>query len=222
MDKEINSFYSDKYVEINRKTYNTLSSEYASRIPRYIQSNKKVSEPFVRNLSERFSSPIRIMDIGPGTGLDLAFLSEQGFFVTGVDIAEEMIKLSRKTCPQAVLIHGDILKLSIEKESFEGLMAKASFHLFTKKDAILLLVKMQEWLVSQGIVFISTTLSDKPEEGIYPKSDYSQKLLRFRKQWTENELLNSLSSVGFSIIEKSYNEEKTLGKKWINIFASKN
>lgn len=222
MNQDNNSFSSDQYVELNKATYNALSSEYASRIPRYIKRNKDLSIPFVRNLSERFSSPIRVMDIGPGTGLDLAILSEQGFFVTGVDIAEEMLKLSRKTCPQAVLIHADVLKLSFHKESFEGLIAKASFHLFPKKDAMSLLAKMREWLVPKGIVFIATTLSDKPEEGIQPKSDYFKKLMRFRKQWTEDELLHSLSSAGFSIIEKTYDEEQTLGKKWINVFASKN
>ncbi len=212
---------SGDYADVNKATFNALSDEYELRMSGYAALDRFILKPLINYLLTTFSSCIRIIDIGPGTGLDLAILAEEGSHVTGVDVAEEMLKLSRRTCPEAVLIYSDVRVLNFFENSFEAVLAKASLHFFKKSDAIAILEKSWQWLAPRGMMCITTTLSEKPEEGFQAKSDYSRALVRYRKRWTEAELVNLLADVGFSILEKTYDKEEELGKQWVNVYAIK-
>ena len=105
---------------------------------------------------------------------------------------------------------------------FEGIFAKAFIHLFPKEDAIIVLKKIFNMLEEKGIAFIATTVHERSEEGFFEKSDYNKKLKRFRKRWTEEELLEEIKKAGFTIKDKDYHIEPDKKKKWINLVVVKN
>jgi hypothetical protein len=93
--------------------------------------------------------------------------------------------------------------------------------MFPKKEALTVIQKIYKLLVPQGIFFTSTTIHEKSEEGLFEKSDYKNPLKRFRRKWTEKELITAIESAGFSIFKKTYNRELEKHKKRINVFAIK-
>ena len=59
-------------------------------------------------------------------------------------------------------------------------------HNFPKEDVKELLFSIHKWLKKDGKILIYTTIHNKSEEGYYEKEDYSGKIVRFRKKFTEN------------------------------------
>ncbi|MFS4436689.1 class I SAM-dependent DNA methyltransferase [Paracoccaceae bacterium GXU_MW_L88] len=71
-----------------------------------------------------------ILDLGCGSGAPMGrFLVDQGFTLTGVDSAPEMIAIARQNIPEAELIAADMRSLDLGRK-FHGLLAwHSSFHL---------------------------------------------------------------------------------------------
>jgi len=81
---------------------------------RYFQHNELFRFD-VALLDRWFTTPGRLLDLGCGTGRHVAHFAERGFEVTGVDLSEHMLavtrhKLAARGC-QATLVLGDITRL---------------------------------------------------------------------------------------------------------------
>jgi len=203
-----------EYVKLHRQVYNELASEYAANFKYYsnFKSERKTLSPFIKTLKENFKK-VHVLELGPGSGLDLADLIAAGFQTTAIDVAERIIEECRKVAPDANYLHGDFSEYDFKKSKFEGIFARGFIHLFPKKDAIKVLEKVKKLLVPNGIAFIGTTKHDLPEEGYMTKEGYSRKLKRYRKKWTENELKETLRELGFKIIYTGYHVEHDKNNK---------
>ncbi|MFH2095605.1 MAG: class I SAM-dependent methyltransferase, partial [Bacteroidota bacterium] len=63
-----------------------------------------------------------ILEIGSGTGHWTKFLSENGFFVLGIDISEKMIAVARsRQIPYATFVHCDAASLPYNNESISNI-----------------------------------------------------------------------------------------------------
>ena len=49
------------------------------------------------------------------------------------------------------------------------------------------------------MLYMSTTLSDKSQEGFSPRDATLEALMRFKHEWTLDELLEAVQSTGFSV-----------------------
>src|SRR3989344_6150469 len=67
----------------------------------------------------------KILDAGCGSGRDSAYLTEDGYDVTGIDLSEEMIKIA-KTKSYAKFKIMDFRNISFKKESFDGVWCMSS------------------------------------------------------------------------------------------------
>ena len=63
----------------------------------------------------------KVLDVGCGTGFSLEILKENRFEVTGVDVAEEMVKIAKSKGFEVKL--GSMLDLDYSDEYFEGLIS---------------------------------------------------------------------------------------------------
>jgi cyclopropane fatty-acyl-phospholipid synthase-like methyltransferase len=97
----------------------------------------------------------------------------------------------------------------------------AVIHNFPKEDVKELLFSIHKWLKKDGKILIYTTIHNKSEEGYYEKEDYSGKIVRFRKKFTENELKELLEEFKFKIVFKMYTEEPDRNKKWLTYIVEK-
>jgi len=207
------------YVKFNEKAYNNLASEYKNRIKKYKTVEKEIIRPFRDYLKENFDK-ISVLELGSGSGLSLFYLNQENFETTAIDISNEMIRVSKEMSPKTKFIHDDFLEHDFGDSKFQGIFAKAFIHLFQKKDAILVLKKIKNLLLPKGIAFISTNLSKKSREGYFEKKDYPGNPKRFRKKWTEEELIREVEKVGFKVFKKFHHKENE--KNWIKLYVIKN
>ncbi len=209
-----------KYIKSNQKVYDNLAEEYKQKMRDYVISDKKIAAPFIDYLKNHFRK-IRVLELGPGSGLSLSYLEKEGFETTAIDISGEILRVSQETAPKTKYLFGDFLAFGFGKSKFEGIFAKAFIHLFPKEDAIIVLKKIFDLLENNGAAYIATTIHEKSEEGFFEKTDYNQKMKRFRKRWVESELLEEITKIGFAIYHKGYNIELNKEKKWVNLVVVK-
>ena len=210
------------YLDINRAAYDALADEYRDRRKLDREKDLLLIQPFIDLLREHFAGgPIHVLDLGCGNGLNLGMFADEGFQVTGIDISPRMLDVARDTCPTATLLAADFLAYPFDFRSFDGVFAKASIHLFPHADAVRLLQKVSDVLRLNGVFYVTTTVEQTSGEGLRKKSDYNHAVARYRRSWSEQELLDAVASAGFQIVKSGYNSEVSRGKRWFNVWASK-
>jgi ubiquinone/menaquinone biosynthesis C-methylase UbiE len=206
------------YITTNKNVYDYLAQEYEERTKDYFDSTSKA----VSFLTPHIKTGKEVLDVGCGVGLGTEILSECGFNVTAIDISSKMVKFSRKRNSNSKVIEGDFSAYHFNKK-FDAIFSMAFIHLFPKKDAEKLLQKMFRLLKKGGVLYFGTTLSKESKEGweikrdvFFPKSEQK----RYRKHWTEEELLDSLNRSGFTYIDKYYISDPR-GKVWMDFLVEK-
>lgn len=73
--------------------------------------------------------PLRVLDVGTGTGFFACLLAAEGHETTGIDLTPEMIEVARaKRMPGVELVVGDCEKLPFPDGSFDAVICCQSFH----------------------------------------------------------------------------------------------
>lgn len=210
------------YLEANRQTYDALAEQYRDRIKTDRVRDRQLVDPFLRFLRVRFPNTAhRILDAGCGNGLNLAMFEEEGCLVTGIDMSKRMLEVARQTCPSAKLLEGNILNAKFGIHNFHGVFAKALIHLFPASEIDNLFQRFWTLLIPNGILYVTTTIEAGGFEGFRKKDDYSGGLARFRRSWSEEELLSAVKRNGFKIFNTSSNTEPERDKVWFNVWAEK-
>jgi 2-polyprenyl-3-methyl-5-hydroxy-6-metoxy-1,4-benzoquinol methylase len=73
---------------------------YALHVSEVAQRNEVAPSPLAHRFAESFPSGGRILDIGCGSGRDLAQLHKQGFQPYGVDGTKEFVQLAQMLHPE--------------------------------------------------------------------------------------------------------------------------
>lgn len=112
---------------MNKQSYNKIAQEWAA-----VRNNAFVSK-LVIDFAEKISPQGHILDIGCGTGSPLArYLSDNDFFVTGIDASERMIDLAQcANLKNAEFITCDFFDFESVIQ-FDGVLAWDSFFHFPK------------------------------------------------------------------------------------------
>ena len=210
------------YISINKEAYNKLAKQYFER-HKNIDSKNEMSNENWSLLFKRYRKNINssALEIGPGDGRILKILELCNFQTTAVEFSTEMMKYATLNSPTTLFLSKNVLDVNFEKEQFEFIFASAVIHNFTKNDANLLLSLIYQWLHKNGILFLSTTIHEKSEEGFSKKEGYTGNVKRYRKKYTETEILEVLQKKHFVILEKIYTNERNRNKVWINIVCKK-
>ena len=161
---------------------------------------------------------IDVLELGPGSGLALRMFSENHFSSTAIDISGKIIEVAKRNSPNSNFIKANFLEHDFGDTTFSGIFAKAFIHLFPKNDAIAVLDKIYKLTAPRGCFFIATSIHNEPSEGYEEKSDYADSPIRFRKKWTEDELMLAVRDK-WTILDKNYNQER--GKSWLALTLSK-
>ena len=209
------------YIKVNQKAYNALAREYAANKKYYLKLSKRLLQPYISLLKKNPKRP-RVLELGPGSGLCTSFLEAEGFETFAIDVSKNIINLAKKLCPNTHFFHKDFLEHDFGKAKYDGILCLAFIHLFKKKDAETVLKKVHNLLAPKGIVYLSTTVEKRSSEGFFEKQGYGTHIKRFRKCWTEKELIESIEGAGFRITKKFRNKEKSFREyKWINFILEK-
>ena len=117
------------HLDINTRSYNDIASHWDK-----IRKARPV-DPIITRLASLLPKGAKILDVGCGTGYPIAdYLSKQGFSVTGIDPAENMLKKAKDLrLESAVFIKSDLFSYETE-EKFEAVVAFDSiFHIEIEK-----------------------------------------------------------------------------------------
>ena len=106
-------------------------------------------------------------------------------------------------------------------KTFDGILAQAFIHLFPSNIIDNILLKMTKLLNDNGKLLITTTRSKYSIEGWFPKIEYNNSLLRYRKYWKEKEIEKAIINSNLKIINKR-SLICPLKKEWIIFYCSKN
>lgn len=102
--------------KIVKEGYNAIAAKYVT--------TRDVDTEDVRlleDLIKRLPKCAQVLDAGCGAGVPITRLLSQYFNVTGIDFAEEQIKLAQKLVPQANFLCQDITQLTFADNSFDAI-----------------------------------------------------------------------------------------------------
>jgi ubiquinone/menaquinone biosynthesis C-methylase UbiE len=162
-----------------------------------------------------------ILEVGPGSGEVLEFLEANGCRTVAVELSEKMASVARVRAQKTIFVINDINNIQFATGQFEGIYAGALIHLFPLSDAIKLIENFYSWLKPNGILFVNTTTHQYSDEGVYEKVDYGGSIRRFRRKWTETELLSVLQDSKFKIVDRITTNEEDRQKEWIAFICQK-
>ena len=148
----------DEHGKIVREGYNRIAKAYYSE--RNLFKNEEEIRIFISHLPESGT----VLDIGCGGGVPvLRTLVDNGYDVKGIDFSQGMLDLAKQNVPEAELILGDITKIELEFESFDGIISTYAFiHIFRTQHP-LLYMKIYSWLKPGGIMLVSTAQTEWEE-----------------------------------------------------------
>lgn len=163
----------------------------------------------------------KILDLGCGPGHHSNFFSNQNFKVTGIDLSSEMIKLAKKEFTDIDFKVMDISDLDFEVNTFDGIWASASLLHIPKNNIKLILKKIKEILVNNGILYIS--LKEGKGSEIFNDVRYGG-VDKFYVYYKLDEIKNILEDIGFNILDIELKGKRTNydTNSWLHIFCQNN
>lgn len=206
------------YIIINRTCYDELAKQYEMRVEassQYEEPPEKLGDFALGHLSLNCSRICRVVEIGPGAGKMLEYFESCNCRTIGIELSHEMAKIALKTSPKSIIINDDVFNVNFIEEQFDLVYMSAIIHLFSKCDALELLLKVKRWIKKDGLMFVNTTCCKESEEGIFIKKDYSSEVKRFRRNWVEEDFFTFVTEAGFDIVDVMYTNEIDRDKKWV-------
>lgn len=200
--------------EITISSYNKTAEEY------YKLVSKFELLPEVAAFVNLVKNKGTILDLGCGPGHHSKYFSNIGFKVTGVDLSEEMIEIAKRVSPNSDFQIMDILELNSNKDSFDGIWASASLLHIPKNRIKSVLIKLNEILTNQGILYIS--LKEGKGSELFSDIRYGG-VDKFYVYYQLDEIQNILKDVGFNILEIKLKDKRTSydTNSWIHVFCKK-
>ena len=111
-------------LDLTERTYDAIAEWYAER---WNTADMASLNDARTHLVSAADSGHPILDVGCGTGRDLAWFSARGFQTIGVDRSSGMLRIAAQTAPEAKLMRGDARHLPLASESMGCWWACAVF-----------------------------------------------------------------------------------------------
>ena len=122
---------------------------------------------FLQSLASKVGEGAKVLDLGCGIGLPFdKFLVDKNIQVTGIDISQKHVDLSKKNVPEGKFIKGDFSRFDFGNEKFDGIISfYAIFHI-PREEHKDLFIKMNQLLAEKGLILVTlgTSASEYGEE----------------------------------------------------------
>lgn len=111
-----------------------------------------------------------VLDVCCGTGYQLKLLKQHGFAVTGIDLSDEMIDVSRRGKNAVNCIKGDATALPFGDSTYDLVMASLALHENSRENALSILREMFRVVHPEGHIILA-------DYEITPRTSWSSKFL---------------------------------------------
>ncbi len=194
--------------------YEKIAQDYASKFT-------KVTDRFAE-FNQLLPLKARVLDLGCGPGVEVAWLIAKGHSVIGLDYTKKMVQIAKKTAKKATILFGDMRRANFPKGKFDAILLSYSLIHIPKKDVPLLIQKIYTWLRSQGLLYVGIQAGRSAE--VFVREPFKPDEKIFLNILSQRELIHNLKQVGFSIVHeykrKAKNKEE-LGYTKFVVFARK-
>ena len=177
----------------NQTAYDRIVLEFARRNDASLDGNLLA---LAHKLVQHVGRDGAIIDIGCGTGRDMAFFESQGISVTGLDLSAGMLAFARQQ------VHGGLAQMNMcrirfREACFDGAWSCACLLHIPKQTAPTALQEMRRVLKRSGMLILSI------QEGHAEswEESYLAGMKRFFARYQVDEMKSMLSDNGFSISE---------------------
>ncbi|MGH2557782.1 MAG: class I SAM-dependent methyltransferase [Thermomicrobiales bacterium] len=144
---------------------------------------------------EWIGSSERILDVGCGTGRDIAWFESHGGQVIGFDLSAAMLGEAR-TRTRGSLVQGDMRRLPFQDARFAAVWSIAALLHLPKSDAPVALREMRRVLLPDGYLVLGV------QEGrgeVWEDDPYGAGVQRFFARYSPEEVAILLTQAGFSV-----------------------
>lgn len=149
---------------------------------------------YVDAVVEGLPAGARVLDLGCGTGRPVAeYLVARGLRVVGVDASEKMLEIARGVVPEAELIHGDMLGVTLEGRFAAAVVWDSLFHV-RREHHREVFRRLSRWLEPGGRLLLSAGGSG--DEG-FTSEMFGHEF--FYSGWEPEETLALLRGEGFAV-----------------------
>ncbi|KAF8904586.1 type 11 methyltransferase [Mucidula mucida] len=143
------------------KGYDQIAPQYLAWSSRRPTTTRAA---YIEKLIRLLPKGAKVLELGCGAGVpSTQALVEAGLAVTGVDISASQLTLAKEHVPQATLVHGDMMSLSFEPESFDAVVAFYSIFHLPRDEQGAMLGKIKMWLKHGGWMLFN--LNGHEDEG---------------------------------------------------------
>jgi len=108
----------------------------------------------------------KALDIGAGRGNNALFLAQQGFFVTAIEIRNDLVEMIKKRAGENQLdleiVNQDIKDFPITKNSYSLISSINSLNFFSKNEFYDIVGKIKAGLINDGVCAMSLFTNDDP------------------------------------------------------------
>jgi 2-polyprenyl-3-methyl-5-hydroxy-6-metoxy-1,4-benzoquinol methylase len=188
-------------------TYNQSAAQIAAL------HNTLVPESLYRIMDSYFVSGALCADVGCGIGRDSNWLLQQGYQVTGIDAAEQMLFEAREHYPDILFIHDSLPMLkTIENNLFANVLCSAVIMHLEVDQIALAVVNLVRIMVEGGVIVISFRGTDEVgqrEDG------------KLYTPISTNKLITAFASSGATLLVRESDHEVGRGLEWHNLVFKK-
>lgn len=153
------------YISINKKAYDDLAEEFERKIQVRKTNQKNIVNKFNKFILKHRLPNKSLLEIGPAAGYTTKLLCDSGYRVTAIELSPKLSEICKRIAPESEIINDDFLNHDFGDKKYSGVLVIAFIHLFPKSDTEKVLKKINSLLISDGIVYISTTLHKLAKEG---------------------------------------------------------
>lgn len=195
----------DANIYADDKTRSYYASKSTSLAEKYFRTKDHFSNLFFKYLDSGSS----ILDIGCGSGRDIAGLNKAGFSVTGADSSSEMISAAVRKYPE---LSGKIILTGLPDlpglvNTFNGILCSAVLQHIPDSNLYESFRRIRELLEEEGVFVVSFPVK-YPEIDTNTNRDANGRLFYIRPVEKYQFLISRL---GFSLL-KNEEEEDSLGR----------
>jgi len=199
----------DLYRQV-RNTYDQIVLEFAKRHHFNMTDNLvALAEELIQQIGENGS----LVDIGCGTGRDMAWFESQGINITGIDLSMGMLAYARENV-RGNLIAMNMRNLGFCDACFDGVWCCASLLHLPKAEAVHALQEIRRILKFGGALLLS--IQEGNFEGWEDGSISGAK--RFFARYQDNEMRNILSKSKFAVLK--IDSSHTAERNWLSFLCT--
>jgi len=195
----------DIYRQV-QNTYDHIVLDFAKR-NHFSMADNLVT--LAQELTKHIGQSGRLVDVGCGTGRDMAWFELHRITTIGVDLSMGMLTYAREYV-RGELVSMNMRNLGFRNAFFDGVWCCASLLHLPKADAVFALQEIRRILKLGGIFILSIQEGNNEgwEDGSIPGAQ------RFFARYQENEMRNMLSTNKFAILK--IDSSQTAERNWLS------